>query len=233
MDSAPSAPTAQTEEATAPAGDDGPLSLMQILEILEHQAQIGGKLTVEEIVNAFKTRVYGPLLFAPALIGVLPVIGALPGVSMGVAALITFIALQLALGLPRPWLPRFLMRVSLPGEATVKALRSCHPAARRMERWFKPRLVFLTRPPWRYVTGVAALCLGLMACVGALVPGLIVPPLLVIMVLALGMAADDGLVLLIAFALMGVAAGAMWWLYQNVALILNWFGALFDWRIFS
>ncbi len=201
-----------------------PLKLGEIFDVLEEHSLDDGKLTIDEVIDAFGSRAYGPLLLTPALIGVLPIIGALPFVSLSVAFLLVLLSLQLAIGLEQPWLPGFLKGISLPGHRTVKALDACRPAARRVEKLFRPRMVFLTQQPWIRLTGVAALALSLLAVVGALAPGLIVPPLLVMIVLALGLAANDGLVVLISLALIFGAGWATWEFSEGLR---NWVLGLF------
>ncbi len=188
-----------------------PLSLIDMLAIIRAQALEDDRLTVDELLDAFGERAFGPLLFAPAFIAVAPIIGMLPGVSLTMAALMTLFSLQLALGLRRPWAPAPLRRASLPGGAVVRALDAVGPTARLICRVFKPRLQFLARRPWVHLTGLIALLAALLTCIGALVPGLIVPPAVVIILVALALAAQDGATLLIAYALTaGVTAMVVW-----------------------
>lgn len=206
--------------ATRLAADGrAPLRLAEMFEVIRGEAESDGVLTVGELLDAFGARAHGPLLFAPALIAVAPIIGALPGISLTMAALMLLFAAQLAAGLSRPWAPEALRSVTIPGAAVVKALDLMGPVARVADRVFKPRLRVLAQTPWLRLTGAIAMFAALLACVGALVPGLIVPPALVIIVLAIGLTTEDGLVLLIAYALTAATAWAGWWLALRLGLV--------------
>lgn len=196
-----------------------PMSLGRMLEVIRAEAKSDGVLTVGELLDAFGPRAHGPLLFAPALIAVAPIIGALPGISLTMAALMTLFALQLVLGLERPWAPDALRDAKLPGDGVIKALDLIGPTARAADRVFKPRLRLFAQRPWLRLTGAVALCAALMACVGALLPGLIVPPALVILVLAVGLATEDGLLLLAAYALTAAVAVGGFLLIVNFAVV--------------
>lgn len=207
------------------AGDGGaqasahkPLRLNDILATIHEQATNDGVLTIGELLQAFGARAHGPLLLTPALIAIAPIIGALPGISLSMAALMTLFALQMALGLERPWAPQFLQNVAIPGGAAARALDLMAPAARALDRVFRPRWRFLAHKPWLHLTGMVALFAALMSCVGALVPGGVVPPAVVIILIALGVALEDGLVLAGAFIAAGAAAALSVWLVQRFNL---------------
>ena len=54
------------------------LNLTDVLNKI-HKSEDGDKIKVEQILDTFKHRGYGPLLLVPALISILPT-GAIPGV---------------------------------------------------------------------------------------------------------------------------------------------------------
>ncbi len=206
-------------DAAAKAASAAPLSLTGMLDVIRANAEDDGVLTVGELLEAFGPRAHGPLLFAPALIAVAPVVGGLPGISLTMGALMLLFAAQLALGLPRPWAPKALQDVKMPGSAVTKALDLLAPVTRAADRVFKPRFQMFARPPWLRLTGAIAVFAALLACIGALVPGLIVPPALVIIVLAVGLTTEDGLVLLVAYALTAATAWAGWWLAMRLGVV--------------
>lgn len=204
------------------------MRLAEVLVVLEEQAALDDRLTIDEILQAFRARVYGPLLMLPAIVAVFPVIGALPGVSLAMAFILTLGSLQLALGLQRPWLPGPLKRVSLSARAACRVLNAMKPWARRFDYVLRPRLSFFFTWPGIHATGLLCMAVGLLCLVGALAPGLIVPPALVMILIAFALIAEDGIVLLVCAAL---TAGVAWLGYRYawpfLMDALNWLQGLF------
>jgi hypothetical protein len=184
------------------------MKLAEVIEVLCEQSKVRNRLTVEEILNAFGARVYGPLLLLPAVIAVFPVIGALPGVSITMAMVMLLASLQLALGLSRPWLPRGLKQASLTRPRAEAVLNGLAPWARRFDVVLRPRLRFLFTWPGVHLTGLLCVGVAVMALIGSLLPALIVPPSMIMILIAFALVANDGALLLFS----GALAGGIGWL---------------------
>jgi hypothetical protein len=160
---------------------------------------------IADLLQQIGHRGFGPLLLVPALIALLPT-GAVPGVPTLCAVLIFLIAGQLALGRHQPWLPSRLRRASIRADAIYTACRRARPVTRRVDRLLRPRLLWLTRAPAPRL--IASLCMLLAM---AMVPLELLPfaaaiPAGTIACLAVGLAAGDGLVVLLGLAAATAAA---------------------------
>jgi hypothetical protein len=194
------------------------MKLAQVITSLRSEGLEDDKLTVEEVLDLFRARVYGPLVMLPALIAVFPVIGALPGVSLAMAMILLIGSIQLAAGLPRPWLPASLKRICLNRQRAEAVLKALEPWAKRFDQVLRPRLVFLFEPPGVHLTGALCVVVALLTLIGALVPGLIVPPALVMILIAFALIANDGFVLILSAVL---TAGLVYGTWHGLKRI-NW-----------
>ena len=107
------------------------------------------------IVSALERRGFGPLLLGPSLLIVLPT-GIVPGVPTVAAALIIFIAGQIVLGRPSPWLPPKLARYAVSKKRFDQASEKIKPWTCKIDLLLKPRLTFLVTP--LAIRLIAALC---------------------------------------------------------------------------
>ena len=190
-------------------GDGDFHPLVDMLDRLE-QAGAGNSITFGEILDVFGKRSYGPVLLIPSLFAILPVVGALPGVSILTAFIALFVSVEMTMGRKHPWLPNILLRRNFRRAHIATAARWSKPKAAWIERWIHPRLEFLARPGFAWLTSVTALILSVGMLIGAIVPGGIVPPALVMILLALGLTTYDGVLILISA---GLALGAAQFVY--------------------
>ncbi len=188
--------------------DDGARP-MRLSEILERMSRQGGaeRVSLGDLLGAFGGRAFGPLLLIPALIALVPPVGAIPGMSIATSSIIALVAGQMLFNLSHPWLPGRLLRISFDRDRFETALRWLYPRARRVERFVRPRWTALLQLPFRQA--VAVLCIVLAASMYplALVPFGVSLPSLALVFLALGVTAKDGLVLAIGLAIAAGAAG--------------------------
>jgi hypothetical protein len=186
-----------------------PLNLNDVLDDIAYKAsndKTPDSLTLGEVLDSVGRRTYGPLLLVIGLIAVSP-LTALPGTTWFVAVLTLLVAGQMALGMKRIWLPRQARDMSLPRESVVGAVEKSRGVAKGVDTLLKPRLTFLSKPP--FVNLVALLLIGaaLITFPLGLVPLLPVIPGLAVVFFGLGMTARDGLWLLLGTLAVG---GAFW-----------------------
>lgn len=156
-------------------------------------------IAVRQIVDTIGRRAYGPLLLALGLFSISP-LTAIPGMTWASAAFTLLIALQLTVGMDRPWMPKNLLDARVSSSGLVKAVDALRPTARFVDRLLRPRLDFLARLPF-------VVLIGLMCCAAALVtfplgfvPFLPIVPGLAVVLFGLGLVARDGLLLLLGSA---------------------------------
>ncbi len=152
-----------------------------------------------------RDRAFGALMLIFAAPNVLPLP---PGTSTVLGAPLIFLAAQLALGRPRPWLPKLMAARSMSREDFAITIGRVTPWLVSAERLLKPRLSFLTRPPFEQVIGV--ICLVLAIILFLPIPLGNMPPALAICLFALAILERDGLAAL-SGALVAVLSVAIVW----------------------
>lgn len=163
-------------------------------------------VSVGEIVDAFQYQAYGPLILIPSLFALIPVIGAIPGVSIATASLIILVSMQMLMARPHPWLPARIKRLSISQARLHQAISVVRPYLRKLDRWTHPRLLILSAWPFYLVVPVLCIVLALTMYPLALVPWGVFPLALALTVLSVGLTMRDGYVLASGYVLL---TGAM------------------------
>jgi hypothetical protein len=154
-------------------------------------------LTVHELIEALGVRGHAFLALICSIPFVLLV--PIPGLSVpfGVVVCIAGMGVTFGFGI---WLPKWLMRRSLPGRVLAKIFRQSAKLLQKSEKILKPRLFALSESgPVRAASGVLISISGLILAL-PLPPGTNFPPAIVGVLLALGILERDGIVLIIGFA---------------------------------
>lgn len=187
------------------AKDSGLTALLEELD-----REIEGDISLGAILEHFNSRGFGPLLVLPALLVLLPT-GAIPGVPTTCALFIGLIAFQLLLGHRTPWLPRRLASFSFEHERLTHGVQRARPWTRRIDRLLKPRLGFMTRGiAYRLIAALAILLAATMVPL-ELVPFASALPAATLLLLGLGLIGEDGVVILLALAvLLADVVGGLW-----------------------
>jgi hypothetical protein len=196
-----------------------------VSEVLLDLARDGtGWLRLGDIVTALGDRGYGILIFILALPNVLPLY--IPGLSALFGIPLALIALQMMLGLPRPWLPQALLRRPVRRQEFARITHRILPWLLRLERLLKPRLPALTSLWAERAIGLFALVLALMLALPIPFTGIPLGAALALM--GIGLLERDGLVLMA-----GVAAGALAVAYSGLATFAAWEAVLafVDWLV--
>jgi hypothetical protein len=174
-------------------------SLSQILRgLLQTDAE---RIYVGDVVDAFGPRAFGALLFAFSL---LSLIAAVPGSSAVTAVPLLIIAAQLVIGAPNLWLPKMLDRRSLKREDLTRMMDRVLPMLERIERFLTPRWSFMFGAVGDRLIGLTCLLLAIVLALP--IPFFNLAPGAGIAALALGLAARDGLVVLIGY---GITSGCV------------------------
>lgn len=186
----------------------------RVSEVLADLAGDGsGWLRLGDVVAALGDRGYGLMIFILAVPNVLPIY--IPGLSAIFGIPLALIALQMMLGLPRPWLPKPLMRRPLRRREFASMTQRLMPWLLRLERLLKPRLPILTSLWAERAIGLFALVLAVMLALPIPFTGIPLGAALALM--GIGLLERDGLVLLA-----GAAAGALAVAYSGLATFAAW-----------
>jgi len=161
------------------------------------------QVAVGDIVEAFGSASFVPLLLVPAVAVVTPLSG-IPAFSSLCGIAIFLISVQWLIGRECVWLPQWIMRRDLSGDRVGKALTNIRPWAARLDRHTRKRLSFLFRRPFRVLPQLSCTLFGAMMPFLELVPFSSSLLGAAVTLLALSMLTRDGLYALI--ALLPVAA---------------------------
>ncbi len=191
---------------------DDPKSIGDILDKLNELADAGEQVSLGEALEAFGSRSYGPFLLVPALIEMSP-IGGIPGLPTVLAAIIILFAVQMVWGREHLWLPGFLKNRSVKSDKVKKATDKLRGTASFFDRWFHGRLPALTQGPFIRVAAVGSILLALTVPPLELFPFASTAPMAAIAAFGLALLVRDGVLMMIACLLAGVAAAVgvgMW-----------------------
>jgi hypothetical protein len=130
-----------------------------------------------------------------------------PGLTWLSAALTLVVAGQMALGLRRIWLPKSALKARMPRDAVLSGLGKTRSWARRIDGVLKPRLTFLSAPPFVNLIALLVIAAALVTFPLGLIPLAPLAPGVAVVFFGLGMVARDGLWLALGAA---VLAGAIW-----------------------
>ena len=166
----------------------------------------GDPFTLGDIIEAVGRRSYGPLLLVIGLFAISPAT-IVPGMTWLAAAITLIVAGQMLFGMKRPWLPRKALRAPLPREGSIEALDKVRPWAKRIDGVLKPRLAFLSHPPFVNLVALFVIAAALITFPLSLVPLAPLAPGIAVLFFGLGMVARDGLWLVLGAAAL---AGAFW-----------------------
>ena len=192
---------------------DDPNSLKELLDRLRDGTDGQHRVSVGDILAVVGERSFGPLALVAGLVTLAPLIGDIPGVPTLLALMVLLTVGQLLFQRETIWIPARLANRSMEQEKLDKGLDWLEKPARFLDRWTRPRLVFLVRGPGQYV--MAVLCL----LVAAAMPLMEIIPFsangggLALVAFGLAIIARDGLLALFAALTTG---GTAWFVLTNL-----------------
>ena len=182
---------------------DEPKNVGEILDRIDEIAN-EGDVSLGHVAEAMGTRAHGPFLMVPALIDLSPV-GSIPGLPTLLAVVIVITAVQLLFGGRTLWLPGILARRSLSNGKARKTTEKLRGVARFLDRWFHGRLPALTKGPFVRVAAALVILLAFTVPPLELFPLATTAPMAAIAAFGLALLVRDGLLMVIATVLAGVA----------------------------
>ncbi|WP_395646637.1 exopolysaccharide biosynthesis protein [Terricaulis sp.] len=192
------------------AEDDGPSTLDGVLDEVEHSIGAEGAtpptMTMGDLLSSVGRQSYGPLLLLIGLFAISPAT-VLPGMTWFAAALTLIVAGQMALGLKHIWLPGWVLRAKAPRALVRGGVREARSWSSRLSVLLRPRLTFLTKPPFVNLIALLVIAAALVTFPLGLIPLAPLAPGLAVAFFGLGMVARDGLWLGFGAMILG---GASW-----------------------
>jgi hypothetical protein len=197
----------------------------KVSAILDGLAQEStARVRLADLVNALGDRAFGVLILIFALPNAVG-LGTIPGLSTVFGLPQIFVALQMALGLHRPWLPRWLLERSIARADFTKMVDRSRPYLLKAERILRPRWPAMSSYVAERFLGVVFVVLA--AIVSLPIPLGNQPPAVAMAFISIGLVERDGLyvtiglgVAVIAVALAGAVvlggAAALLFLFRQV-----------------
>jgi len=169
------------------------------------------------LLSAVGRRSYGPLLLIVGLFSISPAT-IVPGMTTVAAVITLLIAVQMFVGMKRPWLPRAMLNLKLPRRPFLAFLDKARPSVERIDGWLlKERFSFMSAPPF---VSLIALCVAAAAVATfplSFFPFAPLAPGIAVVLFGLGMTARDGLWLTLGMAL---TAGAFWLAWPLISHVI-------------
>jgi hypothetical protein len=179
------------------------------------------RVTLGDLIDLFGDRGHGLLMLTLTLPNLVPIY--LPGLSAVTGLPMAFVALQMALGVRHPWMPRFLRRRSVAVTDLRRIVERAEPWLRPVERVLRPRLHALTDGVAKRLIG--ALCVVLALLLSLPIPLTNIPLAAPVAVFSLGVAERDGVAVSIAtvgsVAALAFVFTASWALLAGVLAFLG------------
>lgn len=176
----------------------------RVIERLE-QLTDHEQVEVGNVVAAFGSTSFVPLLMVPALIVFSPLSG-IPFLPTIFGLIIALVSLQMSVRKRHIWLPKVLMRRQIKGARLARALSWLGPAARWIDKRARQRLRFLTAFPFVLAPQLACVACGLAMPFLELVPFSSSILAAAVLTFSVAFLARDGLFVLIGGSFMGLAA---------------------------
>lgn len=205
-----------TAAAMTEAREEEPQGVKEVLGELDELAAENPRVCIGDVLDDFGPRSFGPGIMIPALLDISPA-GGIPGLTTMLAAIIALTAIQLVLGRDRVWMPQFIRTRAITGKKLHKAVGGLRAIGAWLDNHSHGRLQGLTQG---LVLRIAATAIIALCCIVPpleLIPWASTVPMFAIAVFGLALTTRDGVVMLVALALVGAAAAAGALLLATVA----------------
>ncbi|MGM8910310.1 exopolysaccharide biosynthesis protein [Psychrobacter sp. 1U1] len=169
-------------------------SLTAVLEQLDPDKD-AGKVDIGDIMDTLNSKGFGSLIFAPALIAIMPT-GGIPGVPTVCGVIIILISIQMLFGKERPWLPQFVDNISFDEDKLHKGVNIASKATRWIDKVVKPRLKSLTSNKAKKVAAALCIFAALAMIPLELMPFAVMIPAASVILFAIALITEDGYVFL-------------------------------------
>ena len=165
-------------------------------------------MTLGELAGRLEDRGFGPILMMLGALVALPT-GAIPGMPALVGLVLVLFSVQILIGRRVPWMPRRLAEVSVSRRLLESSLARARPAAKRLGRIARPRLIFLaTNKLAQRAIALAVLATALIMIPIGFIPFLPLALGVNVVFFGIGMTTHDGRAILLGYAAFALAAGA-------------------------
>ncbi|MAF97073.1 MAG: exopolysaccharide biosynthesis protein exod [Micavibrio sp.] len=189
-------------------------ALTDTLNALMEESE-GDKISFGDVAQALNHRGFGPLLIAPALIGILPT-GAIPLMPDILAAFIFLMSAQLIYGRKYPWIPKRLEHFSFDRAQYENAVKKTRPYTEWIDSFFHPRLKFLTGHIAQILIALLCIILSGVIILLSFIPFAASIPFAAVLLFGLALAVHDGLLTAIGIAFVAISFASIPFLWSSL-----------------
>lgn len=196
--------------------------LADVLDRLKDKTD-GDNVSVGDVMDAFEDRSFGAVVTVIGLVAAMPVIGAIPGMSILTGLLILLIVGQYLIGRDHPWIPSTLEARSIERDKLLSGVKKVRPYAKWVDGYVYPRLEWLVRgSAQRYIIAAIIGFLALTMYPLAFVPWGVQAPATAIVLFGVAMMGRDGVFAAVGYALTAVTLVIMIYFWGTIASGLSW-----------
>ena len=182
---------------------NGQKDLEDLLDDISEIADEKNEISVGTIQQCVGSRSFAPLLAVFGIIVLTP-LGGIPGVPTTFGIVVILLAGQILIGRKSLWLPKVITERSFEGEKLHKGIEKIRPVAGWIDKILRPRLTVLTKGGAVYGIAAACVLLAFMFPPLELLPGAAAAPAGSIVLFALALMANDGLLAALGYAVIAV-----------------------------
>ena len=183
-----------------------------VVEQIDDVVERADSVSVGDVVRGLGERSFGPILLVAAVAMILPV-GMIPGVPAVIGAILAVVGWQLLKGRDGVRLPGLVADRRVPADKLKASVEKARPWARKVGDMFGHRWEELTQSTAVLRVGSGALvAIGAVMIVLGAIPGLPAALAVPVAIYGLGLTANNGLLVVLAAALLLPAVGAIAWL---------------------
>lgn len=175
---------------------EGHASLAEVLWSALQRSE-GENLNIGTLSREVGEKGFGLLLMILSLPSALPIPA--PGYSTPFGVAILLIAIQMLSGRHNLWLPRRIQGVQIPSGLAKRMASAADKFLRATERWIKPRHKWIASPAGH--AGLAIVVAVMATLMMLPIPLTNTFPAMVIFLIGIGLAEEDGLLAIVAFAI--------------------------------
>jgi hypothetical protein len=190
--------------------DQQKLITTQVLEDIVKNAS-SDRILIRDIVDAMEAVGFGLAMMIFSLAILIPMPPPIPGI---VAIPLIIFSLQMIAGYSAPKLPKIISDLSIKRKILAILVQKSSPYIRRVERFLRPRLLFVTTTQAERVVGIFTLIFSLFVLIP--VPFSNFVPGLGVLIISFGLLGKDGLVVIL-----GIIVGIIGVIISIIAIFLG------------
>lgn len=188
------------------------------IEDIIDSAKTEGEVTLGDFVDRLGDTSFLIVIFMFALINS-PPMPLPPGTSLVAGVPIMFLGVQMMMNRKAIWLPQRVRRCTFPQQKIAVVLKKLLPRLKKLERFIRPRMVWMSRAPIKNMLSFIFVIMGLILALP--LPFLNALPAIVMCLLSIGLMARDGVFICAALTALLATFGTFVYLLPDIIQALQ------------